>query len=134
MPPFSLVKIRYSQLVAHKTDGKWRRELDKSIQDSSEDFAKAAKEYVVELERFELEQGETPALQTTKQFFYENSDITFNNPVLQRLTEALFGSPPDVKGAIHKYGDLSPVGVIIDQLRSIGLFPLKNRLTESFLK
>ena len=124
-----LFKSRYSQLVDKKPDGKWRGQLEKCVQETCAPFALVAIEYAAILE----EEGNR-LVKPNKTFVANNPNLTFKHILVRRLSEALVGSADQsIKGVIHEYGNMSPVGVILDQLRKIGLFPVRNHLNRGFL-
>jgi hypothetical protein len=131
LAPNPLKYLLYSELLALKSDNKWRLDLVDSVKKTCDDFTAIALEYGTYIEG--ISSKERPL--ASAKYAEANPLITTKNPTLRRLVDALMGnSYTGAHGIIQQYGNGSPLGWFIQHMKTIGLTPLKHRLGLSTLR
>jgi hypothetical protein len=127
--------LLYSELVASKTDGKWRKDLITSVKQNklTPEFESLLIEYGDYIENIpKTFPGVVPA--ATLEYARDHPDHTTKNGSLKHILELLVNSVDGKRSLFAEYGNNSPLGPIIDQLHILGVNPIKNQLTASFLR
>lgn len=114
----------YSFLLRKQRNAKWTKELNDAVLKSSDEVAPLVREYANFLEDLPPD----VKLMPTKDFLSARPDIGLRTAHARNIVFALVGNNAGVKGCLSSYGNVSPIGCVIDHLRIVGLHPLRPHL------